>query len=52
MEREIWRWSIRAACFRGLSIGDTHVIDEVQGAEFFPRRRLFGPEFPNYLSSL
>ena len=48
MEREMWRWSIRAACFRGHSIGVTHVIDEVQGAEPFSRRRVVGPEFPNY----
>jgi len=47
-ERELWRWSIRAACFRGLSIGETHVTDEVQGAEFFSRHLLVGPEFPNY----
>jgi hypothetical protein len=47
MEREMWKWSIHATYFRGLSVGDTYVIDEVQGAEFSSRRRLVGLEFPN-----
>jgi len=52
MEREMWRWSIHATCFHGLTIGDTYVIDEVQGTEFFSRRHLVALEFPNYQSSL
>ena len=48
VKKELWRWSIRAACFRGLNIGDTRVIDQVQGAEFFSKRLLAGPQFPNY----
>jgi hypothetical protein len=52
MEREIWRWSIGTTCFRGLNIGDTLVIDEFQGAEFFSRCRLVGPEFHTTINHL